>query len=105
MGKRRRNIQARREKRQFLEHLGSQRRLMDALKLDFCVKAAAFADCRRYEEFGSRSATAFLSGIFQMSEADAARCISLGRSLAAADARGGARRHRPPSSADDPVVG
>ena len=59
---------------------------MNALKLDFCQKAAAFDDCRGYEAFGFRNSIAWLSSIFQMTEADAANCISLGRHLAAMDA-------------------
>ncbi len=92
MGKRSRNIRARREKLLLFEHLGSYERLMNALKLDFCVKAAAFADSHRYQDFESPSAIAFLITIFQMREADAIRCISLGRYVAAADARRDAQR-------------
>lgn len=70
----------------FVEHLGHHTSLMDALKLEFCRKAAAFADCRRHEQMGSPSAVAWISSNFQLTEVEAAMCIALGRYLAAVDA-------------------
>lgn len=71
---------------------------MNALKLDFCRKAAAFDECRGYEAFGCKSSIAFLSSTFQMTEADAASCISLGRHLAAVDARRTAQMRQTPNA-------
>jgi len=75
----------------FVEHLDHHTSLMEALKIDFCRKAAAFADCRRHEEFGSPNAVEWISSNFNMTAADAASCIALGRYLAAVDAHRAAR--------------
>ena len=103
MGKRSRMIEARRERQRFLEHLGRQTRLMNALKLEFCWKVAAFDDHRGYEAFGFRSSITWLSSIFQMTEAEAANCISLGRHLAASDARRTAHMREAPNAQNPPV--
>ena len=85
MGKRSRHIEARRQMRCFLDHLDHHTRLIDTLKLEFCRMAAAFADCRGHEAMGSPTATAWLSSNFQLSEPEAAICITFGRYLTAVD--------------------
>ena len=86
MGKRSRHIEIRRQMQRFLEHLDHHRRLIDALKLEFCRMAAAFADCRGHEAMGSPSAAAWISSNFHLTEPEAAMCITLGRYLTAVDA-------------------
>jgi hypothetical protein len=70
----------------FPDHLDHHTRLIYTLKLEFCRMAAAFADCRGHEAIGSPTATAWISSNFQMSESEAAICITLGRYLTAVDA-------------------
>jgi hypothetical protein len=72
---------------------------MNALKLDFCRKVAAFDECRGYESFGSPTTIAWMSSVFQMTENDAAGCIALGRYLAALDERRARETQRKSGSA------
>ncbi|HEV3103646.1 MAG TPA: hypothetical protein VG426_15060 [Candidatus Dormibacteraeota bacterium] len=85
MGKRSRRIADRRRRQQFLERLGRHKSLMDGLKLEFCRTAARFADFGSYELFGAPSAVAWMVRNLNMTEADAAECIAMGRYLADPD--------------------
>ena len=96
MGKRSRQIEARRQLRRFLEHLSHHSFLMDGLKLEFCRMAAAFADCHPREPSGWSSPAAWISINFRLTEAEAATCIALGRHLASLDTKAAKRDARAP---------